>query len=77
MRTLLIAALLFGHTESGVVHVPESGRVVVGYHKFFKGIPKCKAVSRRKLAVSVPVISREWAEIHGTPEDVVEWACRK
>jgi hypothetical protein len=74
MATALILLLWFPwqHVERGVVHIPPSGIVTVGFHRFFKSPPKCGADQPIKFRM----ISREWAEIIGTPGERVAWSCR-
>ena len=62
----------FLHVESGVVHIPQGGTVVVGFKKYFKKIPSCSA----DKPVRFITVSREWAEIQGQPGERVAWSCR-
>jgi len=64
--------LILPHKESGIVHIPESRRVTVGFKRYFKRIPTCSAGKQ----IQIRAVSREWVELTGKPGERVAWSCR-
>ena len=62
----------FLHVESGVVHIPQGGTVVVGFHKFFKKFPACSA----DKPIQIRSVSREWVELQGKPGERIALRCQ-
>lgn len=78
---LLLATLLIGmpfrHVESGAVHIDIQGRGVAAFKKHFSRTPTCTATSRTTHKTVTPYVwSKEWAEFHGTPGDILDWTCK-
>jgi hypothetical protein len=72
LALILLLALPWHHVESGIVHIPQGGTVVVGFHKFFKKFPICSA----DKPIQIRSVSREWVELQGKPGERITWRCQ-